>query len=111
MKRRSSRRQKRAPASKAWVYILRCADGAYYTGYTTDLKRRLREHRAGRGSQWIRQRLPVELVFSHRLSRRAAKLVEQRIKGWTRDRKEALIAGEPRAMRWLERTIHKADDD
>ena len=95
---------------RAWVYILRCADGATYTGYTTDLERRLREHQAGRGSKWIRRRLPVELVFSYEMSRRAAKVVEQRIKGWTRERKEALIANDPRAMRWLERTIEKEKD-
>jgi putative endonuclease len=40
--------------AKAWVYILRCADGSYYTGRTTDLEKRLAEHQAGEGSDWTR---------------------------------------------------------
>ena len=53
--------------TKAWVYILRCADGSYYTGYTTDLEKRIAEHQAGEGSDWTRRRLPVELVFSQEM--------------------------------------------
>jgi putative endonuclease len=53
--------------AKAWVYILRCADGAYYTGYTTNLEKRLAEHQSGEGSEWTRHRLPVELVFTQEM--------------------------------------------
>jgi putative endonuclease len=49
--------------SKAWVYILRCSDKSYYTGSTTNLEKRLDEHRNGEGSEWTKKRLPVELVF------------------------------------------------
>jgi len=60
------------------VYILSCADGSLYTGMTLDLDRRLSEHRAGRGAQWTRRRLPVKLVFSlDDLSYRAACEVER----------------------------------
>jgi predicted GIY-YIG superfamily endonuclease len=81
--------------SGAWVYILRCADGSYYTGRTLDLRRRLAQHRSGHGGAYTKRRQPVELVYAHQLpSKRAAALAEQRIKKWTRARKEALIAGE-----------------
>ena len=50
--------------SDAWVYILRCADGSLYTGWTVDLERRLASHLAGDASRYTRSRLPVELVVS-----------------------------------------------
>jgi predicted GIY-YIG superfamily endonuclease len=50
--------------SKAWIYILRCADDSYYVGHTTNLEMRLAEHQAGEGGEWTKRHLPVELVFS-----------------------------------------------
>ncbi len=44
------------------VYVLRCKDGSFYTGYTDDLKRRLKMHNEGKASKYTRSRLPVELV-------------------------------------------------
>ena len=49
-----------------FTYVLRCADGMLYTGWTVDLERRLRAHQAGRGSRYTRARLPVSLVYSHK---------------------------------------------
>ena len=52
---------------RAWrpaVYLLRCADGTLYCGWTTDLERRLAAHNAGRASRYTRSRLPVELAWS-----------------------------------------------
>ena len=46
-----------------WVYILRCADGSLYTGYTDDVERRLAVHQSGKGAKYTRSRLPVELVY------------------------------------------------
>jgi putative endonuclease len=46
------------------VYLLRCADGSLYTGWTNDLGRRLRAHSAGRGGRYTRSRLPVELALA-----------------------------------------------
>jgi len=46
-----------------YTYILRCADGSFYCGYTVDLLRRLAAHQAGKGSKCTRSRLPVELVY------------------------------------------------
>jgi predicted GIY-YIG superfamily endonuclease len=80
--------------SKAWVYILRCADSTYYTGRTTNLEKRLAEHQAGEGSEWTKHRLAVELVFSQEMpDEDSAFFVEHQIKGWSRAKKEALIAG------------------
>jgi len=49
--------------SDHYVYILRCADDTFYTGYTTDPNRRLAEHNAGEGAKYTRGRTPVELVY------------------------------------------------
>ncbi len=49
--------------SEHYVYIIRCADDTFYTGYTTDLDRRIAEHNAGTGAKYTRGRTPVELVY------------------------------------------------
>ena len=46
-----------------FVYLLACADGTFYTGWTTDLERRVKEHNAGRGARYTRARRPVKLVY------------------------------------------------
>jgi len=86
----------------AWIYILCCADGSYYTGHTTHLERRLAEHQAGEGSDWTKSRLPVELVFAQEMPDESqALIVEQQIKGWSRAKKEALIAEQWNLLRYL----------
>jgi len=76
-----------------YVYILRCADGSYYTGHTDNLEIRIAEHAAGAGSDWTKSRLPVEHVWSQDfVSREEALASERRVKGWSRAKKEALIA-------------------
>lgn len=77
----------------AWVYILRCADGSLYTGWSNDVERRLERHRKGRGSRYTASRLPVELVLKLEMeSRSAAMREEARIKRLQRPGKLALIA-------------------
>jgi predicted GIY-YIG superfamily endonuclease len=77
----------------AWVYVLRCADGSLYTGWTTDVQRRLALHASGRGARYTRSRLPVELVAALPMSdARAARREEARIKRLPRAGKLALIA-------------------
>ena len=77
-----------------FVYILRCADGSYYTGHTDNLEIRIAEHQAGQGSQWTKRRLPVEHLWSQEfVTREEALASEHRVKGWSRAKKEALIAG------------------
>ena len=46
-----------------YTYILRCADGTYYTGWTNDLEKRVKTHQAGKGGKYTRSRLPVELYY------------------------------------------------
>lgn len=77
----------------AWVYLLRCADGTLYCGWTVDLERRLAAHDAGRASRYTRSRLPVALAWSQPLpDRTAARREEARIKALPRSQKLALIA-------------------
>jgi predicted GIY-YIG superfamily endonuclease len=88
--------------TKAWVYILRCIDGSYYTGHTTNLELRLAQHQAGEGSEWTRHCLPVELVFCQEMSNKDyAFQAERQIKDWSRAKKEALIAGKWDLLGWL----------
>jgi putative endonuclease len=76
----------------AWVYLLRCADGSLYCGWTTDVGRRLEAHNAGRASRYTRSRLPVDLAWSRALpDRTAARREEARIKSLPRAEKLALI--------------------
>lgn len=77
----------------AWVYMLRCSDGSLYTGWSTDLTRRLARHRAGKASRYTASRLPVELAFAAPMTdRTAARREEARIKTLDRAGKLALIA-------------------
>ncbi len=78
--------------AEAWVYMLRCADGSLYTGWTVDIQRRLASHRAGTGSRYTASRLPVELAWSREMpDRGAARREEARIKRLERAEKLALI--------------------
>jgi putative endonuclease len=87
----------------AWfVYVLRSADGALYTGITTDIDRRLAQHEAGTGAKALRGRGPLELAYRRRLGERGLALrVEHRLKGLSKARKEALIARGPTRARLL----------
>lgn len=81
------------------LYILRCADGSYYTGSTTNLEARLAQHEMGEGSDYTARRLPVTLVFSCEFSSlHEAFLQERQIKGWSRRKKAALIRGDYEAL-------------
>jgi putative endonuclease len=84
----------------AYVYLLRCADGTLYCGWTTDVERRLAEHRRGSASRYTRSRLPVELAGAFEADDRAAALREEaRIKRLPRAEKLALIERQARARR------------
>ena len=74
------------------VYVLECADGTFYTGYTTDVPRRVAEHDAGEGAKYTRGRTPVDLVHVERFDSRSAALSrEHEIKGLSRAGKERLV--------------------
>jgi len=74
------------------VYVLTCADGSLYTGYTTDVARRVAEHDAGEGAKYTRGRTPVDLVHVERFDSRSAALSrEHEIKALSRPEKERLV--------------------
>ncbi|ASJ56639.1 GIY-YIG nuclease family protein [Brevibacillus porteri] len=83
------------PSSKShYVYILSCADGTLYTGYTTELIRRLAAHNEGKGAKYTRGRGPVELLYWEEGADRSWGLKrEESIKRLTRKKKEELIGG------------------
>jgi putative endonuclease len=75
-----------------FVYIVRCADGSLYTGWTTDLFRRVAQHNAGRGGRYTRTHRPVELVYQEEVSNRSAAMRRERvIKKLDRTQKEGLV--------------------
>jgi predicted GIY-YIG superfamily endonuclease len=78
-----------------YVYILRCADGSYYTGHTNDRDARVAAHHRGELKAYTSSRLPVVLVFSQEFPTREEALASERqIKGWSRQKKEAMIRGD-----------------
>ena len=78
-----------------WVYILKCSDGSYYTGSTSNLEKRISEHQNGLIKGYTSKRLPIELVFSEYFDDvYLAISAERQIKGWTRAKKKALINGD-----------------
>ncbi len=98
------------PHSPSWyVYLLRCGSGALYTGITTDVSRRLEEHREGKGkgAKYLRGKEPLQLVFEKSVGTQSlALIVESRIKKLSKARKEALIKKDS----MIERMIAQAKD-
>ena len=78
-----------------YVYIVTCRDGSFYTGITTDVERRLKEHNeTSKGAKYTKARRPVSLVFQEEAAdKSAAAKREYQIKQMKRQTKEALIAG------------------
>ncbi len=86
------------------AYMLRCSDGSYYLGHTDGLERRIAQHEAGAIEGYTQSRLPVVLVWSQDFASRAEALeAERQLKGWSRAKKEALIAGNWEQVRQLAR--------
>jgi len=88
------------------VYMLRCRDGSYYVGVTrSGLDKRLAEHQSGRFPGYTHARRPVTLVWAQDFQwLKDAIACERRIKGWRREKKEALIRGDYAALPGLART-------
>ncbi len=77
------------------MYILKCGDGSFYTGSTTNLEKRIQEHQDGLGANYTRKHLPVELVYYEEFQRvDDAFAREKQIQGWSRKKKEALVQGQ-----------------
>lgn len=78
-----------------YMYILRCADGSYYVGHANDLEARLAAHQRGLVPGYTLTRRPVQLMWNEQFeSRQDAFERERQVKGWSRAKKEALIAGD-----------------
>ncbi|MFW6237866.1 MAG: GIY-YIG nuclease family protein [Halanaerobiales bacterium] len=78
-----------------FVYILKCSDGTFYTGYTTDVERRIEEHNAGKGARYTRGRTPVRPVHVEAFATRSRAMQrEYEIKSLNREKKEQLVRGE-----------------
>jgi len=95
-----------------FVYIVRCKDGTYYTGYTPDLGKRLKTHNAGKGARYTKYRRPVRLVWHKEYSYfKPAFLMEKRIKTLTRKQKKMLVKGRPlgKVLRDAGRTKQRFD--
>ena len=75
-----------------FAYLVRCADGTLYGGYTTDLEKRLAAHNSGKGAKYTRSRLPVELVWWEECpTRQAAMSREWQVKHLSREEKLKLV--------------------
>ena len=78
-----------------YAYILKCADGKYYTGHTDDLEKRIGQHQSGLLKGYTSLRLPVTLMWVQDFPTRYEALdAELKVKGWSRAKKEALIRGD-----------------
>lgn len=75
-----------------YTYMLRCADGSLYTGWTTDLSRRVRTHNSGKGAKYTRSRRPVRLVYYECFDKKEDALARERaIKKLDHAAKEAMV--------------------
>ena len=85
-----------------FVYILKCADGSLYVGETDDIGNRVARHQEGRACAYTAARRPVELVYVEKHANNLqARRRERQVKGWTRRKKDALVAGDLRLLRRL----------
>jgi len=79
----------------AYMYILECENGKFYTGSTKNLEYRIAQHRMGEGANFTRKHLPIKLVFVQEFASIAEAFQrEKQVQGWSRKKKIALINGE-----------------
>jgi len=78
---------------KAYMYVIECCDGTYYTGYTTDVKKRIAVHNSGKGAKYTRARLPVKLIYVEGFdSKEEAMSAEVLLKRKKRPQKERFLS-------------------
>jgi len=71
-----------------YIYILKCSDNSLYTGYTNDIDKRVKTHNLGKGSKYVRSRLPAILVYSEKFDNKIIAMKrEYEIKTWSRGNK------------------------
>ena len=78
---------------KAYMYVVECCDGTYYTGYTTAVKKRIAVHNSGKGAKYTRARLPVKLIYVEGFdSKEEAMSAEALLKRKKRPQKERFLS-------------------
>ena len=88
------------------VYILRCANGHFYVGSTTNLGLRLQEHNSGEGGFYTKVHRPVKLVYTEEYDTiHEARLRERQLHKWSKAKKEALINGDIKKLKELSRNL------
>ena len=89
--------------------MIRCRDNSLYTGITTDVERRLLEHRNGRGAKYLKNRQPLTLVFQQAIGDRSlASKVEYAIKQLTKSKKEQIVSNQLDCLQFLEEKKSKS---
>jgi putative endonuclease len=82
-----------------YVYLLRCKDKSLYTGITTDVERRFKEHRDGTGGHYTRSHKPEKIMYREKAATRSDALKrEAEIKSWPREKKMKLVRRSSRAV-------------
>ena len=78
-----------------YLYILRCADASLYVGQTASVDERVQAHNMGRGPRFTQTRRPVALAYTETYDDQVVAMKRERqLKGWSRAKKEALVAGD-----------------
>ncbi len=91
-----------------WAYLLHCADGSLYCGHTDELEHRIATYQHGQIRGYTHSRRPVTLVWSQDFATRYEALpAERQIKGWSKAKKQALIAGDWELVSLLARNRQK----
>ncbi len=89
----------------AYIYILRCENDDIYVGSTIDINDRVVRHKSGRGAVYTKHHKPEELIYTEEYDTyQEAFKRERQIKGWSRAKKEALIAGDIEKLKQLSKS-------
>lgn len=97
---------------EAYMYILLCSNGTYYTGSTKDLELRIAQHNEGTACNYTAKHGPVKLVYYEEFDRiDEAFEREKQVQNWSQKKKEALINGNLRELKTYSRKIKKKDQD
>jgi len=92
-----------------FTYIARCVDDTLYVGYTEDLASREQLHNEGRGAKYTAERTPVRIVYAEEYATVEGAIARERqLKGWGREKKEALIRDDRAALDYLSHRSSKA---
>ena len=92
-------------SSTHFFYILKCSDGSFYVGSTTNLENRVKTHNQGKGATYTSKRRPVQLIYHEQFkSFDDAVQRERQVKKWSRAKKEALIRGEMETLQKLSKS-------